>query len=138
MKIYLASPFFKSIERATMINILQRIREHGYEVYAPYEHEIKNAWDKSNADWAREVFFEDINAIKECDEVWVINYGLYSDTGTAWECGYAYGLGKTVRQLIDVDKDYHSLMMINGCDEVVNLWYYLGLDDDDELNIKQK
>ena len=138
MKIYLASPFFEGAERAIMTDVLQRMREQGHEVYAPYEHEVKNAWDKSNADWAREVFFEDINAIKECDEVWVISYGLYSDTGTAWECGYAYGLGKTVRQLIDVDKDKHSLMMINGCEEVVNLWYYLGVDDDDELKIEQK
>jgi nucleoside 2-deoxyribosyltransferase len=44
---------------------------------------------------------------------------MYSDSGTAWECGYAYGIGKTVRMLcqeLDGNFDF-SLMMINGCEE---------------------
>ena len=139
MKIYLASPWFKNNERVMYSQILNKMREQGHEVYAPIEHEIPNAWDLSNAEWGRQVFFADIQAILECDEVWVLNFGMYSDSGTAWECGYAYGIGKTVRQLVygfGEDKTY-SLMMINGCEEYDLMGNYL-FNRDDEINIEQK
>lgn len=139
MKIYLASPWFKNNERVMYSQILNKMREQGHEVYAPIEHEIPNAWDLSNAEWGRHVFFADIQAIQDCDEVWVLNFGMYSDSGTAWECGYAYGIGKTVRQLVygfGEDKTY-SLMMINGCEEYDLMGNYL-FNRDDEINIEQK
>ena len=139
MKIYLASPWFKDNERVMYSQILNKMREQGHEVYAPIEHEIPNAWDLSNAEWGRQVFFADIQAIQECDEVWVLNFGMYSDSGTAWECGYAYGIGKTVRQLVyglGEDKTY-SLMMINGCEEYDLMGNYL-FNRDDEIKIEQK
>ena len=139
MKIYLASPWFKNNERVMYSQILNKMREQGHEVYAPIEHEIPNAWDLSNAEWGRQVLFADIQAIQECDEVWVLNFGMYSDSGTAWECGYAYGIGKTVRQLVygfGEDKTY-SLMMINGCEEYDLMGNYL-FNRDDEINIEQK
>lgn len=139
MKIYLASPWFKNNERVMYSQILNKMREQGHEVYAPIEHEIPNAWDLSNAEWGRQVFFADIQAIQDCDEVWVLNFGMYSDSGTAWECGYAYGIGKTVRQLVygfGEDKTY-SLMMINGCEEYDLMGNYL-FNHDDEIKIEQK
>ena len=139
MKIYLASPWFKNNERVMYSQILNKMREQGHDVYAPIEHEIPNAWDLSNAEWGRQVFFADIQAIQECDEVWVLNFGMYSDSGTAWECGYAYGIGKTIRQLVygfGEDKTY-SLMMINGCEEYDLMGNYL-FNRDDEINIEQK
>ena len=139
MKIYLASPWFKNNERVMYSQILNKMREQGHEVYAPIEHEIPNAWDLSNAEWGRQVFFADIQAIQDCDEVWVLNFGMYSDSGTAWECGYAYGIGKTVRQLVydfGEDKTY-SLMMINGCEEYDLMGNYL-FNRDDEIKIEQK
>ena len=139
MKIYLASPWFKNNERVMYSQILNKMREQGHEVYAPIEHEIPNAWDLSNAEWGRQVFFADIKDNQDCDEVWVLNFGMYSDSGTAWECGYAYGIGKTVRQLVygfGEDKTY-SLMMINGCEEYDLMGNYL-FNRDDEINIEQK
>ena len=139
MKIYLASPWFKNNERVMHSQMLNKMREQGHEVYAPIEHEVPNAWDLSNAEWGKQVFFADIQAIQECDEVWVLNFGMYSDSGTAWECGYAYGIGKTVRQLVygfGEDKTY-SLMMINGCEEYDLMGNYL-FNRDDEINIEQK
>src|SRR5574344_1223195 len=112
-KIYLASPWFKNNERVMYHEILQKMRALGLTVYAPVEHEIENAWDLSNPEWGRKVFEADVEAINDCDEVWVLNFGMYSDSGTAWECGFAYGIGKTVRQLVygmGEDKTY-SLMM---------------------------
>ena len=140
MKIYLASPWFKNNERVMYSQILNKMREQGHEVYAPIEHEVPNAWDLSNAEWGRQVFFADIQAIQDCDEVWVLNFGMYSDSGTAWECGFAYGIGKTVRQLVygmGEDKTY-SLMMINGCEEWDFMLNYLGDSDRLGVDIEQK
>ena len=139
MKVYLASPWFKNNERVMYSQILQKMRAEGHEVYAPVEHEVPNAWDLSNEDWGREVFFADIKAIDDCEDVWVLNFGMYSDTGTAWECGYAYAKGKTVRQLVyDFTPDkVFSLMMINGCEEYDSMGNYL-FNRNDEVLVEQK
>ena len=139
MKIYLASPWFKNNEQHMYTQMIQKMRADGFEVYAPIEHEIPNAWDLSNADWGKEVFCADVQAIQESDEVWVLNFGMYSDSGTAWECGYAYGIGKVVRQLVyDFTPDkIFSLMMINGCKEVDSICNYL-FNRNDKVIIEQK
>lgn len=113
MKIYLASPLFTQYERNKVKDVAVDLRAHGHTVYVPMECTIANAWGYSNADWAKKVFDEDINAIRECDEVYCIYYGLYSDSGTAWEAGFAYGIGKPVH-LIDKSNDKVSLMVVNG------------------------
>ena len=139
-KIYLASPWFNDKERVMYRGILDKMRKEGHEVYAPIEHEVPNAWEISNEEWARAVFNADVEAIRNCDEVWVLNFGMYSDSGTAWECGFAYGTGKTVRQLVygmGEDKTY-SLMMINGCEEWDFMLNYLGNSDRLGVDIEQK
>ena len=40
-------------------------------------------------------------------------FGLYSDAGTAWECGYAYGINKPVKLLIYREEEA-SLMVVQG------------------------
>ena len=120
--------------------ILDKMRKEGHEVYAPIEHEVPNAWEISNTEWGRAVFNADVEAIRNCDEVWVLSFGMYSDSGTAWECGFAYGIGKTVRQLVygmGEDKTY-SLMMINGCEEWDFMLNYLGNSDRLGVDIEQK
>lgn len=112
-KIYLASPFFTKYERKKVQTVASSLRKIGHEVYVPMEHTIENAWELPNHKWARKVFEEDIKAIQEADEVYCIYYGLYSDSGTAWECGYAYAFGKPVR-LIDESNKKVSLMVVNG------------------------
>lgn len=113
MKIYLASPLFTDYERQKVKEWAARLRGCGREVYVPMEHSIENAWELPNYEWAKKVFDEDIKAIQEADEIYCIYYGLYSDSGTAWECGYAYALGKAVR-LIDESNEEVSLMVVNG------------------------
>ena len=135
-KIYLASPWFNETEKAVMSVVIKKLRELDYEVYAPIEHTIPNAWDMTNREWGNRVFQADIEAIQAVDEVWVINFGMYSDSGTAWECGYAYGLGKQITQLLFTEKgnNIFSLMMINGCsgyDTVSSFLYNLELSIDD-------
>lgn len=122
MKIYLASPFFNNAELEIYKQVIQQLRGAGYEVYVPQEHSIDGAWDMSNAHWARAVYREDIMAIAECECVMILNFGMYSDSGTAWEAGYALALRKyTVQVLCGGDNATYSLMMINGCDKVIDL-----------------
>ena len=74
----------------------------------------------SNAEWARKVFVNDVDAIHSCDVVMVLNFGMYSDSGTAWEAGYAYALKlPTVQVLCGGENATYSLMMMNGCDHIV-------------------
>ena len=113
MKIYLASPLFTEFERENVKAVASYLRSKGHSVYVPMEHSIENAWDYPNHEWAQMVFDEDVKAIRECDEVHCIYYGLYSDSGTAWECGFAYALGKPV-ELIDQSNNEVSLMVVNG------------------------
>lgn len=122
MKIYLASPFFSETEIKIYRKAITLLRAEGYEVYVPQEHTIENAWSLSNEDWASQVFVEDLYALNECDVVMVLNFGMYSDSGTAWEAGYAYGKGKTVVQVLcGGENATYSLMMMNGCDYIVEL-----------------
>lgn len=144
MKIYLAGPWFKKEELWLYEKMIKKMKSQGLDVYIPRDAEVHSAWDMSEDEWSLKVFQADVEAIKECDEVWVLNYGMYSDSGTAWEAGFAYGIGKVVRQLVwtldDVVPEFEnvfSLMMINGSDEVVNLPDYLN-DTNNEVGIKQK
>ena len=136
MKIYLASPFFNEKEVFVYEQIIGKLRQK-HEVFVPREHVIENAWEMTNKDWGKAVFDMDIDAIRDCEVVVALNWGIYSDSGTAWECGFAYGIGKNVINIIcDKEKEY-SVMMINGASEVKNLEDEL-FDIVTSINILQK
>lgn len=78
------------------------------------EHTVDNAYGLPNNVWAKSVFDEDIRALEECDTVVVCYDGLYSDSGTAWEAGYAYAKGKEIFVLCEETAIEASLMMLNG------------------------
>ena len=118
MKVYLASPFFNDEENKYYEEMIKILRDEGHKVFVPKEHEIPNAWDLPNAVWGESVFAVDILGIQKCDVVVVLNHGMYSDSGTAWECGYAYALGKDVVNVLCGEGNY-SLMMLNGCNTYV-------------------
>ena len=123
-KAYLASPFFNEDEREVYHKVIDRLRNReGYDLYVPMEHTIEGAWDMSNAEWARKVFEEDVRALNEAEYVFVINFGMYSDSGTAWETGYAYAMGKKVVILCEdrMVGGTFSLMMMNGCTCIINI-----------------
>ena len=122
MKVYLASPFFNDEENRYYEEMIKILRNEGHKVFVPKEHEIPNAWDLPNAVWAEQVFALDVVGIQKSDVVVVINHGMYSDSGTAWECGYAYAKGKRVLNILcgEYEDDY-SLMMTNGTTACVSL-----------------
>ena len=122
MKIYLASPFFHAEEQVMYEEAIRILRSQGLNVFVPREHTIPNGWDMPNHVWGESVFSVDYLALTQCDIVVVLNFGMYSDSGTAWECGCAYALGKTVvNVLCGGDDTEYSLMMVNGTTATVSL-----------------
>lgn len=98
-QIYLASPFFNETELAAVAAAEQTLRSCGFSVYSPREHEYRGA-EAGSVAWAEAIFREDVAAIQASDLLVVLYHGNYSDSGTAWECGYAWGLGKPVIAVI--------------------------------------
>lgn len=92
MNIYLASPFFNDEENAWVKNAEKILRDRGFEVYSPREHEVRDTDAVGTPKWARDTFRHDVHAIDESDCVVMLYHGNYSDSGTAWECGYAYAM----------------------------------------------
>ena len=120
-KIYLASPFFDATECHYYHRAIEALRSAGYEIYVPQEHSIEGGWEMPNEEWARRVFAEDVDAIRTSDVVMILNFGLYSDSGTAWEADYAKALGKRVVQVLcGGDNAVYSLMMLSSADKIVN------------------
>lgn len=136
MKAYLAAPFFNQNERYIYARVIDYLRnaEH-LDLYVPQEHTVEDAWNLSNSAWAWEVFKEDVRALDEAKVVYVLNFGMYSDSGTAWEAGYAYAKGKRIVNILVNQKDnVYSIMMINGANRLVNVEF-----DDVELEeVEQK
>ncbi len=91
MKIYLASPFFTDEETLVVATVENILRRRGYEVFSPREHEVRSGVKVGTPKWSKEMFLMDVNAILDCDVMVMLYHGNYSDSGTAWEAGFAYG-----------------------------------------------
>lgn len=132
-KIYLAAPFFTPDEIKVYRAVVNLLRVNGYQVFVPQEHEIPNGENMPNEVWGAEVYKADVAALLDADAVMVLNWGMYSDSGTAWEQGYAYGSGKfVVTVLISPwarSIDQVSLMMANGCHVQVRLPQLIDVED---------
>lgn len=84
MKIYLAGPLFTTGERDFNQRLADALRTCGHEVWLPQEKEQRG---KS----ARRIFREDVAGIDWAEAVVANMDGSDPDSGTCWECGYAYG-----------------------------------------------
>lgn len=121
MKVYLASPFFNDKELKIYNEVIAHLRAQGIDLFVPREHTIPNAWDLPNHLWGESVFAVDYLAIQQSDIVVVLNFGMYSDSGTAWECGAAFALGKTVVNVLCGENTEYSIMMVNGTNVTLDL-----------------
>ena len=89
MKIYLASPFFKEEELAAVRKAEEILEHRGFTVFSPRKYKIAEEKQGSPA-WSKAVFMADRSYIDWADVVVMLYHGQYSDSGTAWECGYAF------------------------------------------------
>lgn len=83
MRIYFAGPLFSNAERDWNVRLAVALTEAGHEVFLPQVQEQGKP--------AAAVFQTDVDAIDRADVVLAIMDGPDPDSGTAWECGYAYG-----------------------------------------------
>lgn len=89
MKIYLAGPLFTSPERDWNDGLAARLTAGGHDVYLPQAHP---ALERTG----RAIFLNDLEGLDWADGVVAIMDGPDPDSGTAWECGFAYARGKPV------------------------------------------
>jgi nucleoside 2-deoxyribosyltransferase len=84
MKIYLAGPLYSTAEREFNVRLAAALEAKGHIVWLPQEREDRR-WT------ARKIFKKDVEGIDWADVVVANMDGPDPDSGTAWECGYAYG-----------------------------------------------
>jgi len=93
-RIYLAAPLFTQAERDFNRKLFDILTSHHYQVYLPQE-----AGDDSCSrghEAHREIYRKHLGALHSVDVVVAVVDGADADSGTAWEMGYAFGIGKPV------------------------------------------
>jgi len=83
MKVYLAAPLFSAAEQAWNAELAAALRGSGHEVFLPQEKEVGRP--------ASGIFAGDIEGLDWAEALVAIMDGPDPDSGTAWECGYAFG-----------------------------------------------
>jgi nucleoside 2-deoxyribosyltransferase len=89
VRIYLAGPFFTTPEHDWNAGLAARLRAGGHEVFVPQDHPAAEPT-------GRAIFRKDLKGLDWADTVVAMMDGADPDSGTCWECGYAYARGKTV------------------------------------------
>ena len=110
-RIYLASPFFNENELECVKRAEDILLSRGFELFSPRLNEVREDKDKNPALWAQKTFELDRDNIDTADVVVMLYHGGYSDSGTAWECGYACGNGIPVIA-VHIDKNNDANIMI--------------------------
>jgi nucleoside 2-deoxyribosyltransferase len=83
LRLYFAAPLFSGPERSWNAEVTACLRAAGHEVFLPQEQEPGKD--------AAGIFSTDVGGIDWADALVAIMDGPDPDSGTAWECGYAYG-----------------------------------------------
>lgn len=119
MKIYLAGPLFTAAERDFNRRLRDLLAAFGHVVWLPQEHEPRSRS-------ARDIFLADVEGLDSSDVVVANMDGPDPDSGTCWECGYAYQKKPIVvyrtdfRRAGDAADSAYNLMLIASADEVVD------------------
>lgn len=113
MRIYLAGPFFNDEELNNIKKAENILEGRGFTVISPRKIEIRDHGETGTVTWARETFENDRKMIDAADAVVMMYYGAYSDSGTAWECGYAFAAHKPV--IVVHLGNSSNLMVHEGC-----------------------
>ncbi|MFD2444984.1 nucleoside 2-deoxyribosyltransferase [Bacillus sp. CGMCC 1.16607] len=111
MRVYLASPFFNEKEIEMVEQVEKILEDKGLNVFSPRKKQMDHL-EVGSRHWSIETFTDDIKFIKWSEIVVGVYHGNYSDSGTAWELGYAYATDKPVI-LVHVGKD-SNLMVHEG------------------------
>jgi nucleoside 2-deoxyribosyltransferase len=102
MKIYLAGPLFSTAERNFNSELAKLLRVKRHEVWLPQEFEQRTMTPK-------QIFAKDVEGIDWADVVVANMDGPDPDSGTCWECGYAYRIKPVVVFRTDFRGDHTIL-----------------------------
>ncbi len=104
MKIYFAAPLFTSPERTFNKAVATRLEAGGHEVFLPQERGLTSDLDqppegegstpRARSMSPRQILDKNLRGLDWADGVVAIMDGSDPDSGTAWECGYAFARGK--------------------------------------------
>lgn len=123
MKVYLASPFFNEYELACVKRAEEILSARGFCVFSPRLNEVCGEDAPRDAAWSLATFCNDRRFIDWADAVVALYHGGVSDSGTAWEIGYAYASRKPV-VVVHVGRDTangSNLMVHEGCHANISL-----------------
>lgn len=87
--VYVAGPLFDEGERWFIEKVDALVRACGFDTFLPHRDN-----PPKTANNVRQIFENDKGGIDRCDVIVANLNGITTDDGTAWELGYAYGLGK--------------------------------------------
>jgi nucleoside 2-deoxyribosyltransferase len=120
VKIYLAGPLFTAAERSFNRRLRDLLQQSGHEVWLPQEHEPRSRT-------ARDIFLTDVEGLDSSDVVVANMDGPDPDSGTCWECGYAYKKKPIVvyrtdfRKSGDTETTAYNLMLTESADVRLDL-----------------
>lgn len=121
MKIYLAGPLFTTPEREFNVQVATRLRTAGHEVFLSQENPASERTGEA-------IFRKDLVGLDWADGLVAIMDGADPDSGTCWECGYAYAMKKPVvlfrsdiRGSGDADDIPYNAMLIGAADVHIEL-----------------
>ncbi len=109
--VYLAAPLFTEAELDFNRKLRDEIKKAGLYVFLPQE-DSNNIKDEKNRQ--KIIFDKNLAAIDKADILVAVVDGSDVDSGTSWEIGYAYALGKPV---LGLRTDFRTL----GIEGTVNL-----------------
>ncbi|MCR5134362.1 MAG: nucleoside 2-deoxyribosyltransferase [Clostridiales bacterium] len=118
MYLYISGPFFNDEEIANVEYVESVLDEKGYTYFSPMRHSVGG--EVGSQEWAEKIFEMDRDEIMKADAMVTLYYGNYSDTGTAWECGYATAMGIPVI-LVHVDEANDANLMLH-CGSTTNIY----------------
>jgi len=120
MHAYIAVPLFNEGERWWNTEINARVSKAGFTTYIPQRDGTK----LQNASDVKKIFVEDRQQVIDADLIVANLDGMDVDSGSAWELGFAHGIGK---HAVGVYSDWRlhfkfqtvNLMMQCSLDKVV-------------------
>lgn len=127
IQVYLAGPLFTQGEWQWNAAFADKLKGFGLSVFLP-QAEAEPMLDGRVRFDAGKLFDGNVTGIEGADVVVAILDQPDPDSGTSWECGYAYKLGKPVvgvrtdiRRLSDAPKSSTNLMLTCGCSEFIEV-----------------
>jgi nucleoside 2-deoxyribosyltransferase len=126
-RIYFAAPLFTQAEWIWNENLAKELSELNFIIILP-QSRAEPMLNGTEPFEELVLFNDNISGIKEADIVLAIFDQADPDSGTCWECGYAYSLGKTIiglrtdlRRVGDDSESSINLMLSKSCNTLIEV-----------------